>query len=80
MADEGKDSFGTKPRNAGGVPPKGVPRARGTGRQHGRAMGFLDGSEAPDTGAYEEMLREAADEVLGMLDCPDFSQDLIRFP
>jgi DNA polymerase-2 len=41
---------------------KSVPRG-----QRGRAMGFLDGSEAPDTGTYEEMLREAADEVLGPL-------------
>ena len=32
-----------------------------------RAMGFLDGSEAPDLAKYEEMLREAAEEVLGML-------------
>jgi hypothetical protein len=30
-------------------------------------MGFLDGSEAPDLAKYEEMLREAAEEVLGML-------------
>ena len=30
-------------------------------------MGFLDGSEAPDTGTYAEMLREAAEEVLGLL-------------
>src|SRR3972149_3475777 len=32
-----------------------------------RAMGFLDGSEAPDLAKYEEMLREGAEEVLGML-------------
>ena len=30
----------------------------------GRAMGFLDGTETPDAGRYEEMLREAADELL----------------
>jgi hypothetical protein len=30
-------------------------------------MGFLDGSEAPDIAAYEEMLREAAEEVLALL-------------
>jgi DNA polymerase elongation subunit (family B) len=42
-------------------------RARGSGGQRGRAMGFLDGSEAPDTGLYEAMLREAAEEVLGPL-------------
>ena len=39
----------------------------GAARQHGRAMGFLDGSEAADIGTYEELLREAAEEVLGML-------------
>jgi DNA polymerase-2 len=33
----------------------------------GRAMGFLDGSESPDLAKYEEMLREAAEEVLGHL-------------
>jgi hypothetical protein len=27
-------------------------------------MGFLDGSEAPDLAKYEEMLREATEEVL----------------
>jgi hypothetical protein len=30
-------------------------------------MGFLDGSETPDLSRYEEMLREAAEEVLGLL-------------
>jgi hypothetical protein len=30
-------------------------------------MGFLDGSEAADIGTYEEMLREAAEEVLAPL-------------
>jgi DNA polymerase-2 len=35
-------------------------------KQHGRAIGFLDGSEAPDLVKYEEMLREAAEEVLGL--------------
>lgn len=30
----------------------------------GRAMGFLDGTETPDAARYEEMLREAADELL----------------
>jgi hypothetical protein len=54
----------------GGRPPgrgnAGAGRAAGgAARQHGRAMGFLDGSEAPDTGLYEAMLREAAEEVLG---------------
>ncbi|GAB4234466.1 MAG: hypothetical protein OHK0028_10680 [Deltaproteobacteria bacterium] len=31
----------------------------------GRAAGFLDGTETPDLGRYEEMLREAADELIG---------------
>lgn len=30
----------------------------------GRAMGFLDGSEAPDLAKYEELLREAGEELL----------------
>ncbi len=30
----------------------------------GRAMGFLDGSESPDLGKYEELLREAGEELL----------------
>jgi len=33
----------------------------------GRAMGFLDGSEVPDLAKYGEMLREAAEEVLALL-------------
>ncbi len=40
----------------------------GKARRHGRAMGFLDGSEAPDTAAYEKMLREAAEELLAPLE------------
>ncbi len=36
-------------------------------RRHGRATGFLDGSEAADFGAYEAMLHEAAEELLGPL-------------
>jgi DNA polymerase II len=31
-----------------------------------RAMGFLDGTETPDVGRYEEMLREAADELMNI--------------
>jgi DNA polymerase-2 len=34
----------------------------------GRAVGFLDGSESPDLDRYEEMLREAADELLGLIE------------
>ncbi len=44
----------------------GCPGGSGSAaKQQGRAMGFLDGSEAADIGTYEEMLREAAKEVLG---------------
>ena len=35
----------------------------------GRAMGFLDGTETPDVPRYEEMLREAADELMGIVAC-----------
>ena len=55
---DGGHSCGTKNGKA-----KGVPRG-----QRGRAMGFLDGSEAPDTGLYEAMLREAEEEVLGPIE------------
>ncbi|MEW6719168.1 MAG: DNA polymerase domain-containing protein [Thermodesulfobacteriota bacterium] len=41
--------------------------ARGAGKQHGRAAGFLDGSESPDLRRYEAMLREAAEELLGTM-------------
>jgi len=41
--------------------------ARDGGKQHGRAAGFLDGSESPDLRKYEAMLREAAEEALGLL-------------
>jgi len=54
-----------------------VPTARGAGRtdggatkRHGRAAGFLDGSESPDLDRYEEMLTEAAEEVLALLEQP----------
>jgi len=33
----------------------------------GRAMGFLDGNETPDFARYEEMLREAEEELLGLI-------------
>jgi len=59
--------------DGGGRPPgrgnAGAGRAaEGAARQHGRAMGFLDGSESPDLSRYEEMLREAAEEVLGPIE------------
>jgi len=44
---------------------KAARHARGGGKQHGRAAGFLDGSESPDLQKYEAILREAAEEVLG---------------
>ena len=50
----------------GGKSPGGRAVAGAT-KQHGRAMGFLDGSEAADLARYEGMLREAAEEVLGYL-------------
>jgi hypothetical protein len=49
---------------------KGARTARGGGKQHGRAAGFLDGSESPDLRKYETILREAAEEVLGPLSPP----------
>jgi DNA polymerase elongation subunit (family B) len=42
----------------------------GGAKQHGRAAGFLDGSESPDLRKYEAMLREAAEEALGAIPCP----------
>jgi len=36
----------------------------GSAETRGRAIGFLDGSESPDLARYEQMLHEAADEVL----------------
>jgi DNA polymerase-2 len=42
----------------------------GGGKQHGRAAGFLDGSESPDLARYEAMLREAAEELLAPLRDP----------
>jgi DNA polymerase-2 len=57
LTEEGGHSCGAKNRKA-----KSVPRG-----QRGRAIGFLDGSEAPDLAKYEEMLREAAEEMLEML-------------
>ncbi len=36
-------------------------------KRHGRAAGFLDGSESPDLAKYGEMLLEAAEELLGPL-------------
>jgi hypothetical protein len=54
----------------GGGGKKAAGTARGGGKQHGRAAGFLDGSEPPDLARYEAMLREAAEEVLGCLGLP----------
>ncbi len=68
LTDERKPSGGHGSGEGGrrkGTPPKRTSAAPG-----GRAMGFLDGSEAPDLARYEEMLREAAEEVLGLLAVP----------
>jgi DNA polymerase-2 len=46
---------------------KSAKGGRDGGKQHGRAAGFLDGSESPDLARYEAMLREAAEELLGPL-------------
>jgi DNA polymerase-2 len=51
----------------GGGRGKASGTARAGGKQHGRAAGFLDGSESPDLARYEAMLREAAEEALGLL-------------
>jgi DNA polymerase-2 len=51
--------------NRAGALKKGRTSA-GAAKQHGQAMGFLDGSESPDLAKYEAMLREAAKEVLGL--------------
>ena len=51
---------------AAAAPGRGGPR--GAEKQHGRASGFLDGSESPDLRRYEAMLREAAEELLGIID------------
>jgi DNA polymerase-2 len=61
---------GRPPRGGPGAgrPPPGAGRtAGGAGKQHGRAAGFLDGSESPDLRRYEAMLRDAAEELLGPL-------------
>ncbi|NNG47460.1 MAG: hypothetical protein HKM86_10160, partial [Deltaproteobacteria bacterium] len=43
---------------------KPSPPKRSGAAPGGRSMGFLDGSESPDLSRYEEMLREAAAELL----------------
>jgi DNA polymerase-2 len=56
---------GGRPPGRGGA---GAGRAAGrAARQHGRAAGFLDGGESPDLRRYEAMLREAAEELLGIV-------------
>jgi DNA polymerase-2 len=57
---------GGEGRSAGRVSPGTGRPAGGAAKQHGRAVGFLDGTEAADIGAYEEMLQGAAEEVLGL--------------
>ncbi|MEK6779372.1 MAG: DNA polymerase domain-containing protein [Candidatus Deferrimicrobiota bacterium] len=41
----------------------------------GRAMGFLDGNETPDFTRYEEMLREAEEELLGLVQMHEIQHD-----
>jgi len=65
LTDDGKPSGG-RGRGDGGRR-RTVPPRRSFAAPGGRAMGFLDGSESPDLSRYEEMLREAAEEVLGLL-------------
>jgi DNA polymerase-2 len=55
--EAGKTPGGTERRKPS--PPK-----RPSAAPRGRAMGFLDGSESPNLSRYEEMLREAAAELL----------------
>jgi DNA polymerase-2 len=47
---------------------KAAPPKRSEAAPGGRAMGFLDGSESPDLFRYEEMLREAAEELLASVE------------
>jgi DNA polymerase-2 len=58
----------------------GAPRPPGKADAgaRGRAMGFLDGSESPDLARYEEMLREAADELLGPVEATAVSMPARR--
>ena len=49
------------------------PRGKTCAKARGRAVGFLDGSESPDLDRYEEMLREAADELLGHVETAEGS-------
>ncbi len=71
LTDEaGKTPGGSPPGGKGRRKPS--PPKRSGAAPGGRAMGFLDGSESPDLSRYEEMLREAAEEVLGLLAVPHF--------
>jgi len=58
LTDEGRGLRGSANR---------VLASGGTAKQQGRAVGFLDGSEVPNLAKYEEMLREAAEELLVLL-------------
>jgi hypothetical protein len=46
---------------------KAAPPEQSCASPGARAMDFLDGSETPDLSWYEEMLREAAEELLGIV-------------
>jgi len=43
----------------------------------GRAAGFLDGNEVPDVARYEEMLREAGQELVGIVDTRQTKADAL---
>ncbi|GAB4364370.1 MAG: hypothetical protein Kow00128_05960 [Deltaproteobacteria bacterium] len=60
LTEEGQTRSGAAARRIGRP-------ARSAAKQHGRAAGFLDGSESPDLAKYEEMLREAAEEMLSRI-------------
>ncbi|HSL91287.1 MAG TPA: DNA polymerase domain-containing protein, partial [Candidatus Limnocylindrales bacterium] len=54
------------------------PRVKADAGARGRAIGFLDGSESPDLAQYEEMLREAADELLWPVEATSVSRPARR--
>jgi DNA polymerase-2 len=54
------------------------PRGMADAGTRGRAVGFLDGSESPDLAQYEEMLREAADELLRPVEATSVSRPARR--
>ena len=65
LTEEGVRTRGRNHGKARVAPPGRA--AAAAAKRHGRAMGFLDGSESIDLAKYGEMLQEAAEEVLGFL-------------